>query len=150
MSLYILECWSHLDPALWPIGENALPSLRVRIHPKHHGYSTQSHSALLSHETSLIAPRFFATPQTVARQAPGSMGFSRQEYWGGVPCPPPGDCPNPGMEPASPGFPTMTGMFFTTETRMKPRDNCKSPSSQEDQNIICRKGPFLRSTSPYL
>ena len=84
-----MECWSHLDPALWPIGENALPSLRVRIHPKHHGYSTQSHSALLSHETSLIAPRFFATPQTVARQAPGSMGFSRQEYWGGVPCPPP-------------------------------------------------------------
>ena len=37
---------------------------------------------------------------TVAHQAPLSMGFSRQEYWGGLPCPPPGDLPNPGIEPA--------------------------------------------------
>ena len=40
------------------------------------------------------------TPWTVARQAPLSMGFSRQEYWSGVPCPPPGDLPNPGIKPA--------------------------------------------------
>ena len=46
--------------------------------------------------------RLFANPQTVARQAPLSMGFSRQEYWSGLPCPPPGDLPDPGMEPASP------------------------------------------------
>ena len=39
------------------------------------------------------------TPWTVARQAPLSMGFSRQEYWSGLPHPPPGDLPNPGIEP---------------------------------------------------
>ena len=42
------------------------------------------------------------TPQTVADQAPLSMGFSMQEYWHGLPCPPPGDLPNPGIEPLSP------------------------------------------------
>ena len=43
----------------------------------------------------------FATPWTVAHQAPLSMGFSRQEYWSGLPCSPPGDHPNPGMESKS-------------------------------------------------
>ena len=38
---------------------------------------------------------------TVARQAPLSMGFSRQEYWSGLPCPPPGDLPDPGIKPRS-------------------------------------------------
>ena len=46
----------------------------------------------------------FATPWTVARQAPLSMGFSRQEYWSGLPFPPPGDLPNPGIEPTSPAL----------------------------------------------
>ena len=43
----------------------------------------------------------FAIPCTVARQPPLSMGFSRQEYWSGLPCPPPGDLPNSGIEPRS-------------------------------------------------
>ena len=43
-----------------------------------------------------------ATPWTVARQSPLSMGFSRQEYWSGLPWPPPGDLPDPGIEPWSP------------------------------------------------
>ena len=42
-----------------------------------------------------------ATPWTVAPQAPLSTGFSGQEYWSGLPCPPPGDLPNPGIEPGS-------------------------------------------------
>ena len=42
-----------------------------------------------------------ATPGTVANQAPLSMGFSRQEYWSGLPFPSPGDLPNPGIEPKS-------------------------------------------------
>ena len=53
-------------------------------------------------------------PWTVACQALLSMEFSRQEYWSGLPCPPPGDLPDPGIEPAclmSPGF---AGGFFTT------------------------------------
>ena len=41
---------------------------------------------------------------TVAYQAPLSMGFSRQEYWSGLPFPSPGDLPNPGIEPRSPTF----------------------------------------------
>ena len=45
-----------------------------------------------------------ATLWTVARQTPLSMGFSRQECWSGLPCPPPGDLPNPGMEPGSPAL----------------------------------------------
>ena len=44
------------------------------------------------------------TPRTVAYQAPPSMGFSRQEYWSGVPFPSPGDLPNPGIEPGSPAL----------------------------------------------
>ena len=44
--------------------------------------------------------RLFATPWTVANQAPPSMGFSRQQYWSGVPLPSPGDLPDPGVEPA--------------------------------------------------
>ena len=44
------------------------------------------------------------TPWTVACQAPLSMGFSRQEYWSGLPFPSPGDLPNPGIEPGSPAL----------------------------------------------
>ena len=55
-----------------------------------------------------------ATPWTVARQAPLSMGFPRQEYWSGLPFPSPGDLPDPGFEPA------LTGRFFITEPWGKP------------------------------
>ena len=48
--------------------------------------------------------QLFETPWTVAHQAPLSMGFSRQEYWRGLPCPPPGDLPNPGIKPLSPAL----------------------------------------------
>ena len=51
---------------------------------------------------SLSRVRLFVTPWTVARQAPLSMGFSRQEYWSGLPFPSPGDFPNPGIKPWSP------------------------------------------------
>ena len=51
---------------------------------------------------SLSRVRLFATPWAVAYQVPPSMGFSRQEYWSGLPFPSPGDLPNPGIEPRSP------------------------------------------------
>ena len=51
---------------------------------------------------SLSHARLFVTPWTVAYQALLSMGFSRQEYWSGLPFPSPGDLPNPGIEPRSP------------------------------------------------
>ena len=60
--------------------------------------------------------QLFATPSTVARQSPLSMIFFRQEYWSGLPCPPTGDLPNPGIEPASLKSPALAGRFFTTNT----------------------------------
>ena len=57
------------------------------------------------------------TPLTVAHQAPLSMGFSRQDYWSGLPCPPLGYLSNPGIEPmslVSPVSPALAGGFFTT------------------------------------
>ena len=53
---------------------------------------------------SLSRVRLFATPWTVAYQASLSMGFSRQEYWSGLPFPSPGDLPDPGTEPGSPAL----------------------------------------------
>ena len=50
----------------------------------------------------------------VARQAPLSMGFSRQEYWSGLPCPPPGNLPIQEIEPKSLRYPALAGRFFTT------------------------------------
>ena len=56
----------------------------------------------------------FVAPWTVARQAPLSMGFSRQEYWSGWPCPPPGDLPTPGIEPMAVTSPALANGLFTT------------------------------------
>ena len=58
--------------------------------------------------------RLSVTPRTAARQAPLSMGFSRQEYWRGFPFPPPGDHPHPGTELVSPASPALASRFFTT------------------------------------
>ena len=57
----------------------------------------------------------YSPPCTLAHQATLSMGFCRQEYWSGLPCPPPGDLPNPGMEPVSLTS-ALAGRFFTTST----------------------------------
>ena len=67
--------------------------------------------AMLSH-FSLVC--LFVTPWTVARQAPLSMGFSRQEYWNGLQFPSPEDLPNPGIEPAPLVSPALAGVFFIT------------------------------------
>ena len=53
---------------------------------------------------SLSHVRLFATPWTIVHQAPPSMGFSRQEYWSGLPFPSLGNLPNPGIEPRSPAL----------------------------------------------
>ena len=58
--------------------------------------------------------QLFATLWAVALLAPLSMGFSRQEYWSGLPCPPPGDLPNPGTKPASLMSPAVAIRFFAT------------------------------------
>ena len=58
--------------------------------------------------------RLVVTPWAVALHAPLSMGFSRQGYWNGLPCPPPGDLPDPGIDPVSLRSPALAGGFFTT------------------------------------
>ena len=65
---------------------------------------------------SLSCVLLFATPWSVAHQAPLSMGFSRQEYWSGLACPPPGHLPDPGIEPVSLISPALASEFFTTST----------------------------------
>ena len=60
-----------------------------------------------SAQCSLCCVQLFAIPWTVAHQTPLSMGFSRQEYCSGLPCPSPGDLPDPGMEPASLASPAL-------------------------------------------
>ena len=61
---------------------------------------------------SLSGVRLFVTPWTAAYQASLSIGFSRQEYWSGLPLPSPGDLPNPGIEP---GSPTLEADALTSE-----------------------------------
>ena len=59
--------------------------------------------------------QLFATLWTVACQAPLPMGFSRQDYWSALPCPPPGQLPNPGIEPTSLRSPALVTGFFITK-----------------------------------
>ena len=66
---------------------------------------------------SLSRVQLFATPWTVAYQASPSMGFSRQEYWSGLPFPSPGDLPNLGIEP---GSPSLEADALTSEPPGKP------------------------------
>ena len=66
---------------------------------------------------SLSHVRLFATPRTVARQAPLSVGFSRREYWSGLPCPPPGGLPDPGIKLRSH---TLQAVSLPSEPPRKP------------------------------
>ena len=75
------------------------------------------------------------------------MGFSRQEYWSGLPCPPPGDLPNEGIETASLTSPALVGRFFTTSTNMwiymrdRERKNmCLRNWMEADKLKICQPG----------
>ena len=76
---------------------------------------------------------FFATQWTIACQAPLFMEFSRQEYWSGLPCPPPGDLLDSGIKPVSPPSPALAGGFFTTEPSGKPH-------RYREHTFICSSG----------
>ena len=90
------------------------------------------------HASRFSRIRLFATPWTVAFQAPLSIGSSRQEYWSGLPFPPPGNLPDPGIEPASP---VLRSRFFTIappgkDRTDKPRAEVTNSKSHRDQ--ACR------------
>ena len=70
--------------------------------------------------------QLFVTLWTIAFQASLSKGFSRQESWSGLPCPPPGDLLNPGIEPMSLMSPALAGGFFTTPANLEAHGLCSS------------------------
>ena len=77
----------------------------------------------------------FETLWTVACQAPLSMGFSRQEHWSGLPCPPPGDLPNSGTESASPVSSALAGSSLPLAPPGKPLlNNMQNEISQSQNN----------------
>ena len=76
--------------------------------------ATLAQSLYKAHVQLLSRVRLFATPWTVARQAPLSMGFSKQEYWGGFPFPSPGDLPEQGIQLTSLASPALAGGLFAT------------------------------------
>ena len=71
--------------------------------------------------------RLFATPWTVARHSPLSMGSSRREYWSGLPCPPPEYLPKPGIKPASLTSPALAGGFLTIRATWEALSNPGKP-----------------------
>ena len=75
---------------------------------------------MLSHFSGV---RFFVTLWTAAHQAPLLMGFSRQEYWSGLPFPSPGDLPDPVIELLSPMSPALAGRFFATSATWEAQYN---------------------------
>ena len=76
--------------------------------------------AVLGHFSQV---QLFVTPWTAAHQAPLSMGFSRQEYWSGLPCPPLGELPDLGIKPMSLMSPALSGRFLTTSTTWEAKLN---------------------------
>ena len=77
------------------------------------------------------------TPWTVACQAPLAMEFSRQEYWSGLPFPPPRDLPNLGIEPTSFVSPALAGTFFTTVPPGKPKMSLAKLVFFISSSLIC-------------
>ena len=90
------------------------------------------------------------TPWTIARQVPLPMGFSRQQYWSGLPCLPPRDLPDSGIKPA---FPALAGVFFTAEPHGKPgvrfsyfvHDNLPQTLAENTTNIFSFGSGGLKS-----
>ena len=78
---------------------------------------------MLSH---LSRVQFFATLWAVAQQAPLSIGFSWQEWWSGLPFPPPGELPNPRIEPVSFKSPALAGRQFTTNATWEAHKNLRA------------------------
>ena len=129
---------THSSSVAWRIPQTGVAESDTTERLNHHQPPGDS-------DTSGCAPRYsimstpFVTPWTVtwtvAHQTPMSMGFPRQEYWSGLPCPPPGDLPNSRTEPSSPVAPVLAGRFLTTAPRRKPQTpepgliNCSPPGS---------------------
>ena len=105
--------------------------------------STEELKLLNCEEVKLLSHvRLFATPWTVAYQAPPSMGFSRQEYLSGLPFPSPGDLPDPGIKPRSPAFQADT---LTSEP---PGKRCSTKLLRAPWTVRRSNQSILKEISP--
>ena len=91
--------------------------------PKVKGHPNQTCECVLSHFSCVW---LFATPWTAGQQAPLSVGFSRQEYWSGLLFLPPGNLPNPGIEPSLFTSPALAGKFFTSSATWEPQNQIQT------------------------
>ena len=80
--------------------------------------------------------------RSIARQAPLSMGFSRKEYWSGLPCPPPGDLPNPGIEPKSPALAGVGSLPLAPPGKL-----CLQPKKKKKENEETERARLRKLTS---
>ena len=117
----------------------------LAVAPKKVLFLEDLEKTLLSHFSRV---QLFVTLWTIAHQAPLSMGFSRQEYWSVLPCPPPGDLPDPGMEPVSPA---LAGGLFTTWASLVAQMVKNLPAIRETWvRFLAGKIPWRRKWKPTL
>ena len=100
---FLIKLWIQAKMLIWMFKTHFLFSLDAPAMPNH-----------------FSSVQIFATPWTVVFQVPQSVGFSSQEYWNRLPCPPPEDLPDPGIKPMTPCSSNIAGRFFTTEPPGKP------------------------------
>ena len=109
----------------------------------------------ITHAACVISPfspaQLLSTLWTVALQAPLSMGFSRQEHWSGLPCPPPGDLPDPGVKPTSLTSPALAGGFFTISATWEALLHSVCYTKQLNSSCCCLSKLWTKSVlSPLL
>ena len=126
-----LLCWNWMLLAL----KDPIAELYLIIQPTHFLSPTLDHACMLS---SFSHVWLFATLWTAALQVPLSLGYSRQEYWSGLPFPPPGDLPNPGVEPTSLMPPALAGGFLTTSTTL-PCESYKACNDDSETTLCFRR-----------
>ena len=110
---------------------------------------TNTYQAIFVKESEVAQScRLFATPWTVAHQAPPSMGFSRQEYWNGLPFPSPGNLPDPGIEPRSP---VLQADALTSEPPGRSKFNrIRNPLRETLCYILLRVKMHIKTKEGYL
>ena len=136
-----------------------LCSLRGRVYsPPHDTFLICKEEGILlsiTHAACVISPfspaQLLSTLWTVALQAPLSMGFSRQEHWSGLPCPPPGDLPDPGVKPTSLTSPALAGGFFTISATWEALLHSVCYTKQLNSSCCCLSKLWTKSVlSPLL
>ena len=117
MLIWLLQMWLTMEIAHISITLNPMTSLLFRFHPRTTSVSFSVYPGASNEVKSLSRVRLFATPWTVAYQASPSRGFSRQEYWSGLPSSAAGDLPDPGIKY---GFPELQADSLPSEPPGKP------------------------------